>query len=130
MSEEFTFLGMTIPELATYEGSFLVGWGILAYFLQSADPPSFTAMIPAFMGTPLLLLGILAQKNEANLHHYMHASMVVALLMVLGGARVITGFDTMSGLAIGSHIILILTGVCFMTGGIMSFRHARKSREG
>ena len=98
MSEEFTFLGLTIPKLATYEGSFLVGWGILAYFLQSADPPSFTAMIPAFM--------------------------------VLGGARVITGFDTMSGLAIGSHIILILTGVCFMTGGIMSFRHARKSREG
>ena len=130
MSEEFTFLGVTIPKLATYGGGFLVAWGIAAYFLQSADPPSFTALIPAIIAAPLLLLGILAQKNEANLHHYMHAAMAVALLMVLGGARVITGFDTMSSLAIASHIILILTGVCFMTGVIMSFRHARKSREG
>ena len=130
MSDEFTFFGWSVPKLARVDGGFLVLWGIAAYFLQNADPPSITAMIPAFLGAPLLMLGILADRNEANLHHYMHAAMVVALLMVLGGARIITEWDDkMSDLAVASHIVLILTGACFMTAGIMSFRHARKLRE-
>ncbi len=85
MSDEFTFFGWPVPKLARVDGGFLVLWGIVAYFLQSADPPSITAMIPAFLGAPLLMLGILADRDEAHLHHYMHAAMVVALLMVLGG---------------------------------------------
>ncbi len=130
MSDEFTFFGWSVPKLARADGGFLVLWGIAAYFLQSTDPPSITAMIPAFLGAPLLVLGILASRNEANLHHYMHAAMAVALLMVLGGARIITEWDDkMSDLAVASHIVLILTGACFMTAGIMSFRHARKLRE-
>ena len=130
MSDEFTFFGWSVPKLARFDGGFLVLWGIAAYFLQNADPPSITAMIPAFLGAPLLMLGILADRNEANLHHYMHAAMAAALLMVLGGARIITEWDDkMSDLAVASHIVLILTGACFMTAGIMSFRHARKLRE-
>jgi len=129
MSDEFTFFGWSVPKLARAECGFLVLWGIAAYFLQSADPPSITAMIPAFLGAPLLVLGILAGRNEANLHHYMHAAMAVALLMVLGGARIITGWDEMSNLTVASHIVLIVVGVCFMAAGIMSFRHARKLRE-
>ncbi len=129
MSDDFTYLGFSVPKLAVVEGGLLVLWGVAAYFLQSADPPSITAMIPAFLGAPLLLLGILAGRNEANLHHYMHAAMVVALTMVLGGARVITGLDEMSGLAIVSHTLLLIVGTNFMAAGIMSFRHARKLRE-
>jgi hypothetical protein len=129
MSDEFTFFGFSVPKLARVDGSFLVLWGVTAYFLQSADSPSITAMIPAFLGAPLLVLGILAGRNEANLHHYMHAAMGVALLMVLGGARIITGWNEMSNLTAASHIVLIVTGACFMTAGIMSFRHARKLRE-
>lgn len=104
-------------------------WGIMAYFTQSSDPPSITAMIPAFMGLPLLSLGLLADWNESNLHHYMHASMVFALLMVLGGAQGLLDTDGKSQLAIGSHLILVILGGTFMTAGIMSFRHTRKLRE-
>ena len=62
-------------------------------------------------------------------HHLMHASMVMALLMVLGGARVFADFSDMSNLAISSHIILIFVGATFMICGIMSFRAARLARE-
>ena len=55
--------------------------------------------------------------------------MVMALLMVLGGARVFADFSDMSNLAISSHIILIFVGVTFMICGIMSFRAARLARE-
>ena len=57
MEDTFTFSGLTIPNLAKVAGGILVIWGLVAYFMQSADPPSITAMIPAFMGAPLLILG-------------------------------------------------------------------------
>ncbi len=122
-------MGMSVTNLAKLFGAILVAWGIMAYFMQSADPPSITAMIPAFMGLPLLSLGLLADWNESNSHHYMHAAMVFALLMVLGGAQGLIDIDGKSNLAIGSHLILALLGIIFMVAGIMSFRHARKLRE-
>ena len=122
-------MGMSVTNLAKLFGAILVAWGIMAYFMQSADPPSITAMIPAFMGLPLLSLGLLADWNEPNSHHYMHAAMVFALLMVLGGAQGLIDIDGKSNLAIGSHLILALLGIIFMVAGIMSFRHARKLRE-
>ena len=129
MEDTFTFSGLTIPNLAKVAGGILVIWGLVAYFMQNADPPSITAMIPAFMGAPLLILGILSERNEANRHHYMHAAMIFALLMVIGGAQGLIDIGGKSNLAIGSHLILVVLGSIFMTAGIMSFRHARKLRE-
>ena len=127
MSDEFTVSGLTIPRIAIYEGAILVLWGIAAYIISGQS--SITAMIPSFMGAPLMILGLLSEKIPDMRHHLMHASMVLALLMVLGGARVFTDFSDMSNLAISSHIILILVGVTFMVCGIMSFRAARLARE-
>ena len=129
MEDTFTFSGLTIPNLSKVAGGILVIWGLVDYFMQSADPPSVTAMIPAFMGAPLLILGILSERNEANRHHYMHAAMIFALLMVIGGAQGLIDIGGKSNLAIGSHLILVVLGSIFMTAGIMSFRHARKLRE-
>ena len=127
MGGEFTVSGLTIPRIAIYEGAILVLWGIVAYIIS--DQSSITAMIPSFMGAPLMILGLLSEKIPDMRHHLMHASMVMALLMVLGGARVFADFSDMSNLAISSHIILIFVGVTFMICGIMSFRAARLARE-
>ncbi|MEC9001528.1 MAG: hypothetical protein VX779_03130 [Candidatus Thermoplasmatota archaeon] len=129
MSDEFTFLGITVPRFATISGGLLVIWGIFSYITQSADPPSITAAIPALLGLPMLGLGIMADRDEKNLRHYMHVSMVFALLMALGGARVITGFSDMSSLAIISHLLLLVIGATFIFVGVRSFRHARMLRE-
>tara|TARA_B100001029_G_scaffold176659_1_gene179946 strand:+ start:752 stop:1141 length:390 start_codon:yes stop_codon:yes gene_type:complete len=127
MSDEFTVSGLTIPRIAIYEGAILVLWGIAAYIISGQS--SITAMIPSFMGAPLMILGILSEKIPDMRHHLMHASMVLALLMVLGGTRVFANFSDMSNLAISSHIVLILVGMTFMVCGIMSFRAARLARE-
>ena len=127
MSDEFTVSGLTIPRIAIYEGAILVLWGVAAYIISGQS--SITAMIPSFMGAPLMILGLLSEKIPDMRHHLMHASMVMALLMVLGGARVFADFSDMSNLAISSHIILILVGATFMICGIMSFRAARLARE-
>ena len=127
MSDEFTVSGLTIPRIAIYEGAILVLWGVAAYIISGQS--SITAMIPSFMGAPLMILGLLSEKIPDMRHHLMHASMLLALLMVLGGARVFTDFSDMSNLAISSHIILIFVGATFMICGIMSFRAARLARE-
>ena len=127
MSDEFTVSGLTIPRIAIYEGAILVLWGVAAYIISGQS--SITAMIPSFMGAPLMILGLLSEKIPDMRHHLMHASMVMALLMVLGGARVFADFSDMSNLAISSHIILIFVGATFMICGIMCFRAARLARE-
>ena len=118
---------MSVSRIAILNGVVLSAWGVIAYFIQSSDPPSITALIPAFMGLPMLLLGFLSERNPANRHHYMHACMVVALVMALGGARVVLG--GMSWLAIVSHLLLLQVGLSFTIVGVMSFRHARLQRE-
>ena len=129
MSDEFTAFGMTIPRIAILNGAILTAWGVISYFMQSTDPPSITALIPAFMGFPMLTLGILSEKNAKNRHHYMHASMALALVMTIGGARIVTGYSDMSTLAIISHLLLLQVGISFIIVGVKSFRHARLQRE-
>jgi|TARA_B100000470_G_scaffold50209_1_gene37469 hypothetical protein len=129
VSEEFTAFGMTIPRIAILNGAILTAWGVISYFMQSADPPSITALIPAFMGFPMLTLGMLSEKNAKNRHHYMHASMALALVMTIGGARIVTGYSDMSTLAIISHLLLLQVGISFIIVGVKSFRHARLQRE-
>ena len=129
MSDEFTAFGMTIPRIAILNGAILTAWGAISYFMQSTDPPSITALIPAFMGFPMLTLGILSEKNAKNRHHYMHASMALALVMTIGGARIVTGYSDMSTLAIISHLLLLQVGISFIIVGVKSFRHARLQGE-
>lgn len=126
MSNEFRFLGQTIPNLAIISGLILIIWAIFSYFASGSS--SFTALIPSFFGMPLFILGILSNRDESKRHHYMHVSMIFALFSTFGGLRLFQLEDP-SNLALASHIILLIVGVIFMVGGILSFRHARKLRE-
>ena len=126
MSNEFRFLGQTIPNLSIISGLILIIWAVFSYFASGSS--SFTALIPSFFGMPLFILGILSNRDESKRHHYMHASMIFALFSAFGGLRLFQLEDP-SNLALASHIILLIVGVIFMVGGILSFRHARKLRE-
>lgn len=126
MSNEFRFLGQTIPNLAIISGLILIIWAVFSYFASGSS--SFTALIPSFFGMPLFILGVLSNRDESKRHHYMHASMIFALFSAFGGLRIFQLEDP-SNLALASHIILLIVGVIFMVGGILSFRHARKLRE-
>ena len=130
MDEEFTFLGFTVPKFAMVSGGFLVAWGIIAYLTQSADPPSITAAIPAFIGLPMLGLGVMAERDEKNLRHYMHTAMIVALAMVLMPIAMFWRMGAPdSSLTLASLLALLLIGATFIFAGVRSFRHARMLRE-
>src|SRR5688500_15726888 len=52
--------------------------------MQEADARSVTALIPAFIGLPLLALGLIAEAKPASRKHTMHAAAALGTLGFLG----------------------------------------------
>ncbi len=129
MGNEFTIAGFTIPRIAIYQGTLLVLWGMAAYIISNQS--SITAMIPAFLGAPLMILGILSERMPDKRHHLMHAAMIIALFMVLAPIGMFAGMGGIpdSQLTLASTLVLLFIGLSFMVCGIMSFRAARLARE-
>ena len=119
-----------MPSTAIWIGRILIIIGLAGYaygfFSGSA---SITAMIPAFFGIVLTVLGHLATAKESMSKHFMHAAVLVALIgFVLPAGRVLSkiGDVTMSA-AYLSQIGMALFCLLFVVLGIRSFIAARKA---
>jgi hypothetical protein len=113
-------------------GIVLIVLGVGGYF--GTDRASWTALIPAFLGGPLLLLGLLALKDNLR-KHAMHAAVVLGLLGFLG---TIPGLVKLVKMAFGvaperpvavymQSIMAVLCGL-FVVLCVRSFIAARRSR--
>ena len=72
-----------MPIVSIVIGALLVGLG--AYGYTASDTKSITAWIPAFVGGPLILCGLIALK-ESLLKHAMHVAAMLGLLGFLASA--------------------------------------------
>ena len=108
-------------------GLLLTSLGLAGYLL--AGGASVTALIPAFFGIVLLILGILA-RSEALRKHAMHAAAAVALIGFIGALMSLlrAPFETRSGLANFSQVTMALLTAVFVWLCIRSFRAARRAR--
>lgn len=114
-------------------GIILIILGLISYFGISSE--SITALIPAFLGIPVLILGILA-LNEKYLKHSIHA---VTVLLLLGFAGTVSGlikfFRMISGevfqrpSAIIVQAIMAVLCLIFLIFAIKSFVDVRKKRN-
>jgi ABC-type uncharacterized transport system permease subunit len=106
----------------------VLGGGMYVY----TDMVSITAMIPAFFGLPLIVLGALA-LNEKMRKHAMHLAAIIGLLgFAFPLGRVIfvsirSGFvlDEKSGTALAMSVLCLI----FLVLCIKSFIDARKRRQ-
>jgi len=73
-----------MAKLTIVLGLVLVGLGALGYFAAGTDDRSMTALIPAFFGTPIVLLGLLAHAKPGARKHSMHGVVLLALLGLIG----------------------------------------------
>jgi hypothetical protein len=73
-----------MPALTLILGLVLIGLGAGSYFGVEADSRSVTALIPAFFGAPIALLGALALAKPSMLKHAMHGAAALALLGLIG----------------------------------------------
>ena len=99
--------------------------GIVGFYLTGAE--HLTALIPAFIGIPLFVCGIIAAK-EAMRMMAMHIAILIGLIGFIGAAATLFKADQEMAAIISKAITSVLcatfVGLC-----VRSFIQARKSRE-
>lgn len=128
-TQEFKVIGFTMPRLTLIYGIFLVLWG--AGF--SIGSESITSWIPSFMGLPILIAGLAAEKFPAKRKLWMHVAVIFGLLCSIGGTRFFSGLGNEAGpfanpKAASSQLMLFVTGGLFTLACIRSFIWARRNR--
>jgi hypothetical protein len=68
-----------MPIVTIIFGAVLTGFGLHLYFGSSTPDPSVTALIPAFVGVPLILCGLFARREKWRMH-VMHVAVLLGLL--------------------------------------------------
>jgi len=114
-------------------GIILIALGLISYFGISSE--SITALIPTFLGVPILILGYLA-LNEKYLKHAMHGALVLVILGFGGTVGGLIKFFRMLGgevferpSAIIVQAIMAVLCMVFLIFAIKSFIDARRGKS-
>jgi hypothetical protein len=116
-------------------GMLLTLLGVICYafaFQLGAAERSVTALIPTFLGVPLMLLGYFALIRPSLRMHLMHAAVTLALLGFLASAgRFVSVMLKRPNFGIGPAANLIMAILCgvFVAACVRSFIAARRNRE-
>jgi hypothetical protein len=120
-----------MPYITMTLGSLLLLVGIGFYVGTGAT--SITALIPAFLGVPIEIAGLLALR-EAWRKHAMHAAVLIALLGFLGSApgllqlpALLSGAEVARPAAVFAQSITALLCLVFVALAVNSFIQARRS---
>jgi len=119
-----------VSKITIAVGAILIALGLIGYL--GTGMVSWTALIPAFFGLPLLILGILALQ-EGRRKNAMHAAVAIGLLGFLGGAfsfvRPLLSGGEMKPMAATMQGLMALTCAAFVGLGVKSFIDARRARK-
>jgi len=102
--------------------------GLYGYF--GMGRVSITALIPLFIGVPIIILGLLA-FDEKKIKDSMHAASVLVLLGLIGSVYRFMQKVIIGNLDGSSVILIIMSALCitFLILAINSFIEAKKARE-
>lgn len=108
----------------------LIGFAGYIYGMMN-DRGSITALIPAFIGIALALLGVVSGMKESLRKHLMHAAVIVALLGFIATAgRLVSRLSEITlSPAVVSQALTALVCLAFMIFAIRSFAAARRERS-
>ena len=99
--------------------------GVVGFY--QTEPKQLIALIPAFIGIPLFVCGIIAAKEDMRMMA-MHIAILIALIGFIGAAATLFKADQEMAAIISKAITSVLcatfVGLC-----VRSFIQARKSRE-
>ncbi len=123
-----------MKNLAFVCSALLIATGLVGYFAWEAigaTKQSVTALIPAFVGLPMLIGAIISLKNNML---GMHIAVTFSLLGALAGlGRLVPGLikGTVDFSQIGPKLVLEMTVIClfFTVMAVRSFIAARRARQ-
>jgi uncharacterized membrane protein len=122
-----------MPTTAILFGAILIVIGVVGYVIGVMDgKASVTALIPAFFGIVLAILGLASRAKENLRKHLMHVAVVVALLGFIATAgRLISKMSELTASpAVIAQASMAIVCLAFVLLGIRSFAAARRDREG
>ena len=121
-----------MAKLTIVYGVIFILMGLYGYFGISSE--SITALIPAFFGIPMLILGWFG-LNEKYLKHAMHGAAVLTLLGFAGTVsglikffKMLGGAETTRPAAVTVQAIMAILCLVFLILAVKSFIDARKNR--
>jgi hypothetical protein len=121
-----------VPIVSVVFGVLLTALGLWGWLGAEPEHRSVTALIPAFVGAPLVLLGLLALK-ESLLKHAMHAAAALGLLgflAVLGRLIVkLARGGTVEDRAGTSMVLMAVLCGAFVALCVNSFIQVRRRRR-
>ncbi len=124
-----------MPKITMICGMLLTLLGVICYVFWhplGAEHQSPTALIPAFIGFPIFLMGWLSLAKPAMRMHFMHVAVTLGLLGGLASlGRLITVMIKHPSLGIGPIASGLMTLICgvFVILCVQSFIAARKARK-
>ena len=119
-----------MPSTAIGCGLALILIGIAGYaWGMIGGGASITALIPAFFGLVIALLGAFAKSNENLRKHLMHAAVLIALIgFIIPAYRLLSKLGDLSlTVAVASQALMALFCLIFVILSIQSFINARRS---
>jgi len=117
---------MTLPRTTVLIGLLLILQGIGFYVVT--ETKSVTALIPAFFGAPIFLLGLAAMKESIRMHA-LHGAVGVALLGLLAPIGRIASAGLSFSAAGISLLLMIVLCAALLILGVKSFVDARLRRK-
>ena len=121
-----------MPRITVVFSLLYIALGLVGFFLTGAVHK--TALIPAFIGAALLVLGLLGGKENLR-KHVMHAALLIGLLALLGTAgslmKLPAAFDGTAQRpgAVYAQAATAVLSVVYLALGVRSFIAARRSRS-
>jgi len=120
-----------MPATTIFCAVLLIIVGVAGYvYGMMNDHASITALIPAFFGIVLAVLGGVAQMAEGARKHIMHAAMTVALIgFILTAGRLLMNISNIAlTAAVVAQTAMALICLALVLLGIRSFIEARRER--
>jgi len=119
-----------VSKITIAVGAFLIVLGLIGYL--GTGMVSWTALIPAFFGLLLTILGVLALQ-EGWRKHAMHVAVIIGLVGFLGGAfsfmRPLLSGGELKPMAATMQALMALTCAAFVGLCVKSFIDARVARK-
>jgi hypothetical protein len=123
-----------MPQITFVLGTLLILIGVGFYLGTGAT--SVTALIPAFLGLPIVIAGALALWRESWRKHAIHVAVLVALLGLLGSApgllrlpALLGGEELARPTAVVAQSLTALLCLVFVILAVRSFIQARRSES-
>ena len=125
-TEDFRVFSLSIEFLTTLYGLFMVIWAFSISFI--AESSSMTSMIPAFIGLPLVFIGILSTIKPTFRKALMHIAVLIGAIAFLGGLDFFRSMfsNYYAGL---SKLMLLITGFIYIYFCVQSFIFVRRQKK-